>query len=591
MINKRLLCLMADSKKYIGYTVIWQWIGLMATIGAMTAAAQLIESSLYAWVFQTELPKRRIVISLVLFATAILCRALSSRETAEASAKAGSEVRERLRFLLYKKLCALGASYHEKVPTAGAVQVAVEGTEQLEIYFGRYLPQLIYSAIAPVTLFAALSFVSFKASLVLLVCVPLIPLTIMGVQKLAKRLLGEYWGVYAGLGECFLENLQGLTALKIYQADQEKAEEMDRQAESFRKITMRVLMMQLNSIIVMDVVAYGGAAAGMLTALVEYGRGNVGISGMLTIIFLSAEFFIPMRLLGSYFHIAMNGMAAADRLFHILDLEEEPEGRADLLPGPLNISLEHVTFSYGNSGGRPALKDVSLRFPERGLVSLAGASGCGKSTASALITGQNRGYEGKILINGEELSCISEKSLMSRITLVGHNSYLFRGTVEDNLRMAAPQAGEEELYRVLKEVRLYDYVMSRDGLLTEVAERGENLSGGQRQRLALARALLHDTEAYVFDEAASNIDAESEDQIMEVIKRLSESRLVILISHRLANVVDSDLICVLENGILKEQGTHRELLERDGVYSRLYSGQMELEAYGKGGKADESGKR
>lgn len=582
MIKGRLIRLMGDSKKYIAEQVVWQWLALLATIGAMNAMAQIMESALYSVVFQVNIPQRRIWITLGAFGAALLVRFVSAQSTAAASVKAGAAVKDKLRCLLYGKLTRLGASYHEKVPTAEAVQVAAEGVEQLETYYGRYLPQLFYSILAPVTLFIALSFISLRASLVLLICVPLIPLTILAVQKIAGRLLGRYWGVYTGLGECFLENLQGLTTLKIYEADQFKADEMDKKAEEFRRITMRVLMMQLNSIIVMDVVAYGGAAAGIIAALLEYQAGNVTISGMLSIIFLSAEFFIPMRLLGSFFHIAMNGMAASDKLFKILDLPEGEEGREELGEGPVSVSFEDVGFSYEPS--RPVLSGISFELPGRGMAALCGMSGCGKSTIAGILTGRGKGYTGSVRLNGLELSSIREGSLMEHVTLVGHNSYLFRGTVEDNLRMAAPGASLEDLREALCKVRLWDFLEGQKGLSTELLERGENLSGGQRQRLALARALLHDTPVYIFDEAASNIDAESEEQIMEVIRELSKERLVLLISHRLANVVEADRILVIGKGRLKEMGRHGELMEKNGVYARLYRSQEELEAYGKGGE-------
>ncbi|MCD7998778.1 MAG: ABC transporter ATP-binding protein/permease [Clostridiales bacterium] len=572
MIKKRLFGLMADSKKQIIQNVLWQWFGLLASIVAMFTAGRLLETG-----YSRSLERRQLLLWGAVIFFSILCRAVCSREGAKASCMAGNDVKKELRRRLYEKLMSLGSSYHEKVPTASAVQVAVEGVEQLEIYFGKYLPQLFYSLLAPVTLFLVLSRISVKASLVLLVCVPLIPMTIMAVQKLAKRLLKKYWGIYTELGDSFLENLQGLTTLKIYQADEGKAREMDREAEHFRKITMKVLMMQLNSIIVMDVVAYGGAAVGMIVTLREFLSGNIGLGGACTIILLSSEFFIPMRLLGSFFHIAMNGMAAADRLFAILDLEEEEAGQGMLPEGPLEIVLEDVKFSYEPE--RPVLENISMNLPGIGMVSLAGLSGCGKSTIAAILTGKNRGYQGGIRINGMELSSIAEGSLMSRITLVSHNSYLFKGTVEENLKMAAPKATRNQMEEALREVNLYDFLMEQSGLETEIAERGSNFSGGQCQRLALARALLHDTAVYIFDEATSNIDAESEGQIMKVIRKLALSHSVLLISHRLANVVDSNRIYVLKDGRISEEGRHEELLERDGIYSEMYLGQKALEDY------------
>ena len=579
MIKKRLLALMAESKTYIIQNIFWQWLGLLSSIITMGTAGWLFQTVWDGFISLSDCLPAAIVI--------VLCiglRAYCSRRASAASANAGNDVKQELRQRLYEKLTRLGSSYHEKVPTAEAVQVAVEGVEQLEVYFGKYIPQLFYSILAPITLFVVLAFVSLKASLVLLICVPLIPLTIMGVQKLAKRLLGRYWGTYTELGDSFLENLQGLTTLKIYQADEQKAKEMDQEAEHFRKITMKVLMMQLNSIIVMDVVAYGGAALGMIAVLREFASGTVSLGGTVTMILLSAEFFIPMRLLGSFFHIAMNGMAASDRLFAILDLEEGQTGEECLGDGPASVIFRDVCFSY--DGERQILDQVSFQLPENGLISLVGTSGCGKSTIAGLLTGRNRGYRGTIRIGGKELSRIREDSLLSHVTMVSHNSYLFKGTVRENLLMAAPMATEKEMEAALKKVNLYEFLKSQRGLDTELMERGSNFSGGQCQRLALARALLHDTPIYIFDEATSNIDAESEEQIMKVVRELSQNHCVLLISHRLANVVDSQSIYVLSGGRLAEEGTHNELMGKKGIYAGLYSEQNILEAYGSGKKVE-----
>ncbi len=579
MIKKRLLALMAESKTYIIQNIFWQWLGLLSSIITMGTAGWLFQTVWDGFISLSDCLPAAIVIFLC-----IGLRAYCSRRASAASANAGNDVKQELRQRLYEKLTRLGSSYHEKVPTAEAVQVAVEGVEQLEVYFGKYIPQLFYSILAPITLFVVLAFVSLKASLVLLICVPLIPLTIMGVQKLAKRLLGRYWGIYTELGDSFLENLQGLTTLKIYQADEQKAKEMDQEAEHFRKITMKVLMMQLNSIIVMDVVAYGGAALGMIAVLREFASGTVSLGGTVTMILLSAEFFIPMRLLGSFFHIAMNGMAASDRLFAILDLEEGQTGEECLGDGPASVIFRDVCFSY--DGERQILDQVSFQLPENGLISLVGTSGCGKSTIAGLLTGRNRGYRGTIRIGGKELSRIREDSLLSHVTMVSHNSYLFKGTVRENLLMAAPMATEKEMEAALKKVNLYEFLKSQRGLDTELMERGSNFSGGQCQRLALARALLHDTPIYIFDEATSNIDAESEEQIMEVIRELSQNHCVLLISHRLANVVDSRNIYVLSGGRLAEEGTHNELMGKKGIYAGLYSEQNILESYGSGKKVE-----
>ena len=459
------------------------------------------------------------------------------------------------------------------------VQVSTEGVEQLETYFGKYLPQLFYSLIAPVTLFVILSRVSLKASIILLICVPLIPVSIVAVQKIAKKLLDKYWSIYTGLGDSFLENLQGLTTLKIYQADQQKADEMDMESQNFRRITMKVLTMQLNSTSVMDIVAYGGAAIGMAVAVSEFLKGNISISGTLCIVLLASEFFLPLRLLGSFFHIAMNGMASSDKIFKILDLPEPQTGEKILPEGSLDISFKNVHFAYEED--REILKGIDLYLPAGSFVSLVGESGCGKSTIAGIISAKNRGFTGEITIGGVPLSQVKETDLMRHVVLVRHNSYLFKGTVEENLRMAKPDATEAEMEEVLVKVNLLGFLQTQDGLQTKLLEKAGNLSGGQCQRLAIARALLRDSAVYIFDEAASNIDVESEELIMDVIHQLARTKTVLLISHRLANVVNSDQIYFLKDGEIKESGKHEELMQLNGEYRHLYDSQMALENYGK----------
>lgn len=457
--------------------------------------------------------------------------------------------------------------------------MAAEGVEQLETYFGRYLPQLFYSLLAPLTLFCILSFVDWRASLVLLVCVPLIPISIVAVQKVAKRLLNKYWGIYTELGDSFLENLQGLTTLKIYQADENKAVEMDKESQRFRQVTMRVLTMQLNSTSVMDIIAYGGAAVGMIITLRELLIGRVSFGGALMIVLLASEFFIPLRQLGSFFHIAMNGMAASDKIFALLDLPEPELQGEELCDTQLDISIQGVSFAYDEKRG--ILKNIDMEIPAGSFTSIVGVSGSGKSTVAGILMGRNRGYQGSVTIGDKELSGISEESLMRSVTLVSSNSYLFKGTVEDNLRLAKPDATREELNAVLKKVNLDGFLAAGQGLETPVLEKGSNFSGGQRQRLALARALLHDTPVYIFDEATSNIDMESEEMIMSVIHQLAQTKTVILISHRLSNVVQSDCIYMLEDGGVEQTGTHEALLQQGGPYAALYQKQRALENYGK----------
>ena len=579
MIKTRLVRLLSHAKKYIVYNILWQWIALLAQILAVFSIAELLGKVVDAENLPQALGELSLGRTVFLLVLAVAVRFLCERMAARASYEASVDVKRILRKKIYEKLLRLGASYKEKTSTSEVVQLSTEGVEQLEIYFGKYLPQLFYSLLAPLTLFLILSFVNLKASLVLLICVPLIPISIVAVQKFAKKLLSRYWGVYTGLGDSFLENLQGLTTLKIYQADEQKAEEMDQEAQEFRRITMKVLTMQLNSTSVMDIVAYGGAAVGMIVAVSEFLVGRLDFSGTLAIILLASEFFIPLRLLGSFFHIAMNGMTASDKIFHLLDLEEPEKGEEKMSPENFDIELQNIRFSYEED--REILKGVSLVIPQGSFVSLVGESGCGKSTIAGLLTGKLQGYQGEIHIGEKPLAQIQERELMDHITLVRHNSYLFKGTVAENLQMAKPEAEVEEMRSVLSRVNLLGFLDAQEGLETKLLEQGANLSGGQRQRLALARALLHDTPVYIFDEATSNIDAESENLIMEVIRELAKTRTVLLISHRLSNVAESDRIYLLDQGEIREAGTHEELMKRRGVYCKLYETQKNLEMYGR----------
>ena len=577
MIKTRLVGLLSHAKKYIVYTILWQWIALLSQVAAVFSIAGLLERVLYQNVTGKALEQTILTLLVV-----VLIRFLCERMGARSSYLACVDVKRILREKIYEKMLKLGASYSEQVSSSEVVQVSTEGVEQLETYFGKYLPQLFYSLIAPVTLFIILCRVSMEASVILLVCVPLIPISIVVVQKIAKKLLNKYWSIYTGLGDSFLENLQGLTTLKIYQADQQKADEMDVESQNFRKITMKVLTMQLNSTSVMDIVAYGGAAIGMAVAVSEFLKGNIPISGTLCIVLLASEFFLPLRLLGSFFHIAMNGMAASDKIFKILDLPEPQAGEKTLPDGALDVTLKDVHFSYEED--REILKGINLNLPAGSFVSLVGESGCGKSTIAGILAAKNRGYKGEITIGDVALSEVNETDLMKHVVLVRHNSYLFKGTVEENLQMAKPDATKEEMEAVLRKVNLLGFLQTQEGLQTQLLEKASNLSGGQCQRLVIARALLRTESAvYIFDEAASNIDVESEELIMSVIHELAKTKTVLLISHRLANVVKSDKIYFLKDGEIKESGKHEELMRQNGAYRHLYESQMALENYGKEG--------
>lgn len=571
MINKRLIGTVSESKKYIVGNVAAQWCSLAANIAMMTAVTGLLAS-----LFEKTAEKSCIFTTALVVIIAVVIRFICTVLSSRMGYLSSKSVKKALREKIYRKLLRLGASYNGQVKTSEVVQVAVEGVDQLETYFGAYLPQFFYAMLAPLTLFVYLCFVNIPSAVVLLICVPLIPVSIAAVQTWAKKLLSKYWGQYTALGDTFLENLQGLITLKIYQADGYKNEEMNTEAEKFRRITMKVLTMQLNSITIMDFIAYGGAALGIIMAATQYRVGHVTLAGCLLIILLSADFFIPMRQLGSFFHIAMNGMAASDKIFRLLDLPESEKKTAVCPDG--DIVCENLTFSYETD--REILHNVNLSFPKGAFTSIVGESGCGKSTIAAVLMGRNKDYGGSVRIGNEELREISEDSLMRQITYVNHQSYLFKGTVRDNLLMGKQDAEDSELWTVLERVNLAPFLRGEQGLDTNVFEKGGNFSGGQCQRLALARALLHDSPIYIFDEATSNIDVESENDIMREIHRLAETKTVILISHRLANVTASDRIYVMENGAVAESGTQEELLKTDGVYSALWSAQQLLENYG-----------
>ena len=575
MIKTRLIEQVPSSKKYIALTVLAQWLKTVANIVMIFILSNLLAQILdgKAFDFKGLLPY------LVAIAAVMLVRYLCGYASSQTAFFASSEVKKVLRQKMYKKLTRMGASYSEKVSTSEVLQVFVEGVDQLELYFGKYLPQFFFAMLAPITLFAVLVFVSWKASVVLLICVPLIPLSIVAVQKIAKRLLSKYWGVYTNLGDTFLESIQGLTTLKVYQADERKNVEMNEKAEEFRRITMKVLTMQLNSVSVMDIVAYAGSAVGVVIAIIQVKNGTITLPQAFLIIMLAADFFLPLRLLGSFFHVAMNGMAASDKLFKLLDTKEDEHGAE--IPENLDGDIEIKDLSFSYDGEKTVLNDISVTFKKHELISIVGESGCGKSTLASLLCGTTKGYIGSITIGGVEIKDIDEKTLMNNITAVNFNSYIFAGTVRENMLIADKSASDEKMIEALKMVNLWSFLSEQDGLDTKLNQQGSNFSGGQRQRLAIARALLHNTPIYVFDEVTSNIDAESENDIMAVIHNMAKIKTVILISHRLENVVGSDKILLLDKGKIEESGTHSELMSLNKKYKLMYSTQAELEKYAK----------
>lgn len=587
MINKRLIGLCKESKKYIFLTIFVNWLAAVCNIVTIILIGQLINKVFSVGknitkdssTFIETLNKISFFNTGILIAVMLLIRFICNILYVKFSNAASKEARLTLRELIYKKLLKLGSNYNKVESTASIVQVTVEGVEQLEVYFGKYIPQFFYSLLVPVTLFIFMSAISLNAAIVFIACVPLIPMSIIAIMKIAKRILKDYWKSYSNLGGTFLENLQGLTTLKVYNVDEERHVKMNKEAESFRKITMKVLSMQLNSITIMDVVAFGGAALGSIVALLEFKAGQIEVGSLISIILLSSEFFIPLRLLGSYFHIAMNGMAASDRIFNLLDSKERTlnnDSNEEIKLKEVSISLNNVYFSYDKE--RQVIKNINMDISKGGIVAIVGESGSGKSTVASLILNNNEIDSGEILINNQNINNISINNLYNNVGMVSTSSYIFTGTILDNLLIAKKDATVDEINSALQKARLYDFVSnSKDGLNTNVGEGGNALSGGQKQRLALARVILSDKPMIIFDEATSNIDVESEEAILEAIYELAIEKTILVISHRLLNVVNAKNIYVLDKGSLIEEGTHSELYEKQGHYYKMFTNQSELE--------------
>lgn len=584
MINKRLINEMGDTKKYIKLQVFLQWIALLCNIVMVFTLTSLLQKAINGGAETGEIIKTAII-----FIVVMAIRHVVMYKESVCSGESSKVVKSKLRHMIYEKLLKIGDKYQDKFSTSEILQVSAEGVEQLEIYFSKYLPQLFYSLLAPMTLFVLVSFMSLKTAFVLFICVPLIPISIIRIQKFAKKLLAKYWGSYVQLGDHFLDNMQGLTTLKVYQSDEFKNEEMNVDAENFRRITMKVLTMQLNSVTLMDLIAYGGSALGVVFASLEFAQGNIEFSQALAIILLSAEFFIPLRLLGSFFHIAMNGMAASEKMFRLIDMEEDSNVEKEYSNNVKEVSVDKNTedktyisgenIEFGYEEGKNVIKGISFEIPKNSFVSIVGESGCGKSTLASILMGYNKINSGKLSIKNRNSEEISTDEKMKLMTMVSFQNYLFKGTVRENLLMGRDDIKDDKLLDALKSVNLYEFFSTLEGLDTKIAEQASNLSGGQRQRLCIARALLHDSEIYIFDEATSNIDVESEEIIVDLIKKLKREKTVIQITHRLANAVESDEIYMMDSGNIIEKGTHSELMERKGQYEKMYTAQKELELY------------
>ena len=572
MFDKRLFSLVPGVMRHIAANVALQWLALLANVVLFVSVGDLLQSVLAGDAAGIDLV-RTLLVAVVAVAVRPVCQAQATKQGLAASALA----KQRVRTLVYDKLVRMGPSYRETVATSEATQLCVEGVEQLEAYFGNYLPQLFYSLIASVTLFFCLAPLCTPAAVVLLCCVPLIPISLMAVMKIAKRIMGDYWHSYTDLGALFLESIQGLTTLKVFGADEGRHRRMNEEAEKFRKATMRLLTMQLNSVIVMDIFAFAGAAAGIVVMLDSYEAGTVTFAGAFAFVFLAADFFIPLRTLGSFFHTATGGMAAAERMYRIIDAPEPARGTQAVTCASVGIECRNVSYSY--DGTRTVLQDADFTARPGGFVGITGASGSGKSTLAGILTGANRSYTGSVEIGGIDLRDISAESLRDTVTYVGFRSFLFAGTVRSNLLMARPGASDDELWEALSRCRIDDFVRRSGGLDAPVSAEGTNLSGGQRQRLAMARALLHDTPVYIFDEATSNIDAESEAAIIDAVAELARTKTVVMVSHRLAALRGCDKVYVFEAGRVVQTGTHEELAGQDGPYARLWARQAELEDF------------
>lgn len=575
MINKKLVSYLKEDKKYVYLQVLMQWLALLSQIIIVAIMANMINELFI------DQKINNLAIQVIIIIILIFVKGYFGRQATMYSFKAAKNIKGKLRVAVYKKILALNNHYSEVLSMASLTQLMSEGVEQLETYFGKYLPQFFYSMLAPITLFIVLCQVDFKATLVLFICVPLIPLSIVLVQKFAKRLLSKYWGLYGNLAERFLDNVSGLTTLKGYCGDASKHQEMNEEAQRFRSITMKVLVMQLNSISIMDLVAYGGAALGIIFSLLSYYDNKIDLGQTFMMIMLSAEFFIPLRLLGSFFHIAMNGNAASEKIFKLLDTPVIDNKTLAL--GKINeIELSNLTFAYKQDN---VLENINLKINEPGIYGVVGSSGSGKSTIAKLLLGYFDHYQGSLTYNGLQVKKINHHDLMKQITLVEHNPYIFAGTVRSNLLDGNCYASDEQLMAVLEKVNLLNYFKELDGLDSEIEERGNNLSGGQKQRLSIARALLHDSGVYIFDEATSNIDIESEEIIMQVIEAMKKDKIVILISHRLANVVNCKCNYVFSHGKLIGNGSHDQLMQENQEYHQLVKTQQEIENYG--GKTSE----
>jgi ABC-type transport system involved in cytochrome bd biosynthesis fused ATPase/permease subunit len=567
VIDKQLFKLLGGNKKYIFYVVALQVLGLFANVGITASicwAIYILTSGGRALTF---------IYPAVCAVVGIIVRYTTTRLVGDIKDKLGRNVKKDLREQVYDKIVRLGVKSTDGMSMAGLTQVSMEGVEQLDLYFSSYIPQFFFAMIAPIILFLITVWIDWRVALVLLACVPLIPISIVAVSKWAKKIFAKYWGKYTSMGDKFLDSVQGLKELKIFKADKRQHEKMNDSAEDFRKITMKVLVMQLASTTIMDLVAYGGAGLGVMLSILSTIYWGLSPISALFLILVAVEFFLPLRAFGSAFHIAMNGASAGKKIISLLQTPDPVWGESEVKGR--EIKLNCVTFSY--DGKRDVLKNVTMTFPERGMTAIVGESGCGKSTVVNMIIGAHRPKSGCVTVGGTPLENLSRESYYKSLAVVSYNTYIFNQTVRENFYLANKNATDDKILQALEKVNLKDFIMENGGLDKVITEDASNISGGQKQRLALAVNLVADKAIYVFDEATSNIDIESEAIIMHNIKELSKDKSVIVISHRLANVVPADNIYYMENGEIREVGEHNLLMTADGGYEKLFKTQKQLE--------------
>ena len=575
MVNKKLVGILQGSKKYLYLNLLFRFVALFMQIGIVCIFGEVISK-----VFSQKIGDINLIRILIYGLGFVLVKLFCQYLVTRISFSSTKFIKEKMRKIIFAKLMDDRIGFEENLPSSAILQLAVEGVDQLEIYFTSYLPQLYYSLSSALIIFGFIAYISINAAITLLICLPLIPLSIILIQKIAKKLLGSYWTSYMSLADIFLENLEGLNELKSYGADSYRQDLMDDFAEKFRKATMRVLVMQLNSTSVMDIIAYGGAAAGIGVALMEFSQRDINIFGLVFISLLAAEFFLPLRLLGSYFHIAMNGIAASNKLMVLIDSLDRDLGSENLNGGKIQMNFEEVDFSYDDQ--RQILEGINIEIKSGEMVSLVGLSGSGKSTIAKLIKDPGLTYKGKILINGLEKKSYDPKTIHKKIIKVDFDGRVFKGSLRDNLKIAGRALTDKQILDALKKVNLYEFFKDQKGLDTEILENASNLSGGQRQRLVLARAFLFDGLLYIFDEATSNIDGPNEAQIMGIIEKLAKEKAVLIISHKLINLVNSDRIYFLEDGKIQNSGNHAYLYESCEAYKNIFNKQEELCSYAKG---------